>query len=247
MSQIKLSEISTLPPEGVKKKKIEPLTQRMAARIGELQMKLYAERKQSLLVVLQGMDASGKDGIIKHVMGECNPEGFRVSGFKKPTELEMRHDFLWRVHSQVPAKGEVVIFNRSHYEDILIQSVHNWITPEQVAKRMQAINDFENLLQFDNQTTVLKFYLHISNERQGGKLQERIENPLKNWKHNAGDWEERKLWEEYMQAYEYALNNSAIPWHVIPCDKRYYRNYCAAEIVLKALENMDPQLPVLNE
>ncbi|HRO73194.1 MAG TPA: polyphosphate kinase, partial [Saprospiraceae bacterium] len=204
-------------------------------------------RKQSLLVVLQGMDASGKDGTIKTTFADCNPTGIDTFGFKKPTSEEMAHDFLWRIHKRTPEHGNIMVFNRSHYEDILIQRVHKWIDFDRVEKRMKAINAFEKLLEFDNDTKVLKFYMHISPERQLEKLQERIDDPEKNWKHKAEDWEERKLWSEYMEAYEYAINQSDIPWHIVPCDKRWYRNYHISKIVIKALEVMHPEMPVLKE
>lgn len=243
---IKLSEISTKAPDGFRKKKIEAETIDMVIKIGELQHKLYAEGKQSLLVVLQGMDASGKDGTVKTVFADCNPTGIDTYAFKKPTEEEFAHDFLWRVHKVAPRKGNIMVFNRSHYEDILIQRVHKWISEERVDKRMNAINAFEELISFDNKTKILKFYLHISPEKQMEKLQERIDNPSKNWKHKAADWEERKLWDEYMTSYEYAINNSSIPWHIAPCDERWYRNYFIAKIVLETLESMDPKLPLID-
>ncbi|MGB4960587.1 MAG: PPK2 family polyphosphate kinase, partial [Saprospiraceae bacterium] len=198
---IDLNKISTLPPEESKKKKIEAKTKEMVKKIGHLQHLLYAEGKQSLLVVLQGMDASGKDGSVKTVFADCNPTGIDTYAFKKPTEEEFAHDFLWRVHQRSPRKGNIMIFNRSHYEDILIQRVHKWITEDRVEKRMKAINAYEELLVFDNNTTVLKFYMHISPERQQEKLQERVDDPTKNWKHKAADWDENDFWEEYMKCY----------------------------------------------
>lgn len=243
---IKLSEIPHIPDSSVNKNKIELETDRLTSMIGDLQHKMYAENKQSLLVVLQGMDASGKDGTVKRVFAECNPTGIDIYGFKKPTEEEFGHDFLWRIHKKTPLKGNIMVFNRSHYEDILIQRVHNWISEEKVEKRMKAINAFEELLEFDANTKVLKFYLHISYERQGEKLQDRIDDPSKNWKHSDEDWTQRKHWDAYMRCYEYALENSAIPWHIIPADKSWYRNYCIAVQVHKALQEMNPQLPFIN-
>jgi PPK2 family polyphosphate:nucleotide phosphotransferase len=219
---IKLSEISSLPPDELKKKKIVIKTHELAIKIGHLQHKLYAEGSQSLLVILQGMDASGKDGTVKTVFSDCNPTGIDTYAFKKPTEEEFAHDFLWRVHQRSPRKGNIMIFNRSHYEDILIQRVHKWIDEERVEKRMSAINAYEELMQFDNKTKVLKFYMHISPERQQEKLQERIDDPTKNWKHKAADWDENDHWDEYMKAYEYAINESVIPWNIVPCDKRWF-------------------------
>jgi PPK2 family polyphosphate:nucleotide phosphotransferase len=244
---INLKKIPSLPPSDQNKKKIEAKTIDMVIKIGELQHRLYAEGKQSLLVILQGMDASGKDGTIKTVFADCNPSGIDAYAFKKPTEEEFAHDFLWRVHQKTPRKGNIMIFNRSHYEDILIQRVHKWISDEHAEKRMKAINAFETLLEFDNNTKVLKFYMHISPERQQEKLQERIDDPTKNWKHKAADWDENDKWEEYMKCYEYAINSSTIPWHLAPCDKRYYRNYFIAKVVLETLEAMNPQLPLLDK
>ncbi|MBK8668840.1 MAG: polyphosphate kinase [Saprospiraceae bacterium] len=244
---IKLSKISTLPPDDLTKKKHEAKTIEMVIKIGELQHKLYAEGKQSLLVILQGMDASGKDGTVKTVFADCNPTGIDTYAFKKPTDEEFAHDFLWRVHHKAPLKGNIMIFNRSHYEDILIQRVHKWITEEKAEKRMKAINAFEELLEFDNNTKVLKFYMHISQERQQEKLQEHIDDPAKNWKHKAADWDENDHWDEYMRCYEYAINESKIPWSIAPSDKRWYRNYFIAKKVLETLEAMNPQLPILDK
>lgn len=242
---IKLIEIPTTPPKELRKKIIKRETLRLAAEIGEYQHRMYAEGQQALLVVLQGMDASGKDGVVKNVFAHCNPTGIDIYGFKKPSTKEMNHDFLWRVHSKAPERGNIMVFNRSHYEDILIQRVHNWITDIHAEKRMEAINAFEELLEFDNHTKVLKFYLHLSDARQEEKLQERIDDPSKNWKHNAGDWEERKNWNKYMECYEYAINNSRIPWNITPADSRWYRNYIVAQKVLETLKSMNPQLPLI--
>ncbi|MFZ1704624.1 MAG: PPK2 family polyphosphate kinase [Saprospiraceae bacterium] len=238
-----LSSSPTGPIEKVSKKKIVKKTAVLAQEIGELQHLLYAEGKKSLLVILQGVDASGKDGSVKNVFSMCNPTGIDVYGFKKPTEEEFAHDFLWRVHKLAPMKGNIMVFNRSHYEDILIQRVHKWITEEHVEKRMKAINAFEELLEFDNNTKVLKIYLHISKEKQEQNLQERIDDPSKKWKHNENDWEERKHWDRYMECYEYAISESIIPWHIVPCDKAFYRNYTIAQLVLKTLKEMNPVLP----
>lgn len=239
-----LAQTPTGPTEKLSKKKIVKETEALAKEIGEWQHKLYAECKKSVLVVLQGVDASGKDGTVKSVFRNCNPSGIDVYAFKKPSEEEFAHDFLWRVHKVAPRKGNIMVFNRSHYEDILIQRVHRWISEEHVAKRMKAINAFEELLEFDNQTKVLKFYLHISKEEQEKNLQERIDDPAKRWKHNDNDWEERKHWDKYMECYEYALSESTIPWHIIPADKTHYRNYLVAQKVLSTLKEMNPVVPV---
>jgi PPK2 family polyphosphate:nucleotide phosphotransferase len=244
---IKLSKISTKAPKELKKGKIVEKSKELFDQIGHLQHVLYAERKHSVLVIFQGIDGSGKDGATKHVFSGCSPQGIRLEAFKKPSEEEMNHDFLWRIHSNAPEKGFIQIFNRSHYEDILIQRVHHWIDEDRVQKRMAAINAFEELLHFDNNTLVLKFYFHISKGYQLKQLKERIENPAKNWKHNPGDWEERKLWNEYMDAYEYAINNSAIPWHIVPVDDRWYRNYVIADIMVKELTKLNMKLPILDK
>lgn len=240
---IKLSEIDTRAPEGLEKKSSVKERKELSRTLGELQHLLYAEGKHSLLVVFQGMDSSGKDGTTKKVFRYCSPSGVWAQGFKKPTELEFAHDFLWRCHKLAPRKGHIQIFNRSHYEDVLIQRVHGWITEEHALKRIEAINAFENLLQFDNGTTVVKFYLHLSKERQKEKLQERIDDPLKQWKHNDGDWEERKHWDKYMFCYEDAINRSEIPWVIVPADQRWYRDLFVARYMVDLLKSFDMKLP----
>ncbi|MGB1217561.1 MAG: PPK2 family polyphosphate kinase, partial [Saprospiraceae bacterium] len=236
---IDLAKISTTPPSDLNREDAEKITKKRAKKIAELQYKMKAEGKHSLLVVFQGMDASGKDGAVKKVFGKCSQDGVNVHSFKKPTEEEFAHDFLWRVHKQCPRKGMIQIFNRSHYEDILIQRVHGWIEENTVEKRMKTINMFEELLEFDNNTHVLKFYLHISKDQQEEELKERINEPEKYWKHNDGDWKEREHWDKYRECYHYVLNNSSIPWHIAPVDKRWYRDYIISEIVLKKLESLD--------
>ena len=244
---VKLNEIPTGPPTDADKGHLKDFTDQYVDRIGELNEILRAEEKRSLLIILQGMDASGKDGAVKNVFKECTHFNLDVYAFKKPTEIEFAHDFLWRVHQQVPAKGHIKIFNRSHYEDILIQRVHKWIDEKQVENRMKAINAFEELLQFDGSTTILKFYLHISYEQQEIELKQRMEEPDKFWKHNDGDWKQREHWDEYMRCYEYAINNSAIPWTVIPVDKRWYRDYLISKKVCETMEVMDLKYPPLEK
>lgn len=243
---IKLSEISTKAPEGTDEEKIRDATKDIVKDIADLQYKLYAEKKQSMIVVFQGMDSSGKDGATSKVFRSCGPIGVNVFSFKKPTEKEFAHDFLWRVHQVAPEDGMIHVFNRSHYEDILIQRVHNWIDMETVHSRMRAINGFEQMLFEQNDTKILKFYLHLSKERQEEKLRERVELLRKHWKHNDNDWNEREHWDSYMEAYEYAINESEIPWHIVPVDQRWYRNYAIAKIVLEELKAMDPQFPELD-
>jgi PPK2 family polyphosphate:nucleotide phosphotransferase len=241
---IKLSAISTKAPEGLKKKDLKEETQKLVARLGELHNLMYAGGKYSMLVILQGMDASGKDGAVRNVFHACSIAGLDLVSYKKPSEEEFAHDFLWRVHKWVPRKGMTTIFNRSHYEDILVQRVHGWIDMGQVERRMAAINAFEDLLQFDNDTQIFKFYMHLSHEEQAIQLQQRLDDPTKFWKHNDGDWEERKHWDKYMEAYEYALNNSTTPWHICPVDNRWYRDYFMAKTMVDALEKLDMKLPV---
>ena len=242
---IKLIDIPTLPPKDTSKKKILKKTKKLNKVIGDLQHILYAQEKYSVLIVTQGMDASGKDGTVREVLKDCTHGAIRVQSFKKPTTKEMKHDFLWRVHQHAPEKGYIHVFNRSHYEDILIQRVNNWIDEEHVRKRMNSINAFEELLQYDNNTLIIKLFMYVSKERQGEKLQQRIDDPLRNWKHAEGDWEEREKWDDYMTAYEYAINESTIPWHIVPADKRWYRNYIASKIVAEELLKLDLELPYL--
>ncbi|RMF27590.1 MAG: polyphosphate kinase [Bacteroidetes bacterium] len=242
---IKLSEIPTRPPADVKKKECRKQTRALTRRLGELQHVLRAQRKHAVLVIFQGMDASGKDGAVRNVFRHCSHDGVSVYGFKKPTDEEFAHDFLWRVHKQCPARGEIKIFNRSHYEDVLIQRVHGWIDEARVRKRMAAINAFEQLLQFDNDTLILKFYLHISYEQQEIELRQRMEEADKHWKHNPNDWKERERWDDYMRAYEDVLNGSALPWHIIPVDVRWYRDYLVARTLVHELEKLDLEYPGL--
>lgn len=242
---IALKDYSTRPPESAHKGDIKEKTKEYVERLGELQKLLRAERKHSILVVFQGMDGSGKDGAVYKVFRDCGHNDVRTYSFKKPTAEEFDHDFLWRVHKQVPGKGEIMIFNRSHYEDVLIQQVHGWITQERVAQRMKAINAFEELLQFDNNTLIFKFFLHISYEQQEKELQERMNDPEKYYKYNPGDWEERKHWDEYMRCYEYVLNNSTVPWTIVPVDERWYRDYIVSKTIVEALEQLNMQYPDL--
>lgn len=242
---ISLATIPTRAPKGLEKDDIKRKTERMARRIGDLQHIMFAEKKHSLLVVFQGMDASGKDGATRKVFAYCNPTGIDAYPFRKPTEEEFAHDFLWRINKRAPAKGNIQVFIRSHYEDILIQRVHKWINEDRVRMRMDAINAWETLLQQDNNTTVLKFYMHLSPEKQKEKLQERIDDPRKQWKHNDADWKERELWDEYIRCYEYAINESHIPWTIAPVDQRWYRDYYIAEKILTTLEGFQSKLPTI--
>ncbi|MEO7394622.1 MAG: PPK2 family polyphosphate kinase, partial [Chitinophagaceae bacterium] len=197
MSVIKLHDISTRAAEDRDKKETKEKTAEMLGELNELQNLLYAEGKNSLLVILQGIDASGKDGVIKNVFGALNPQGVHVKAFKAPADEELSHDFLWRIHPHVPANGMIQIFNRSHYEDILITRVHGWCDDDLAKKRMKAINNWENLISTHNNTTILKFYLHISYKEQQERLAERMVNPSKMWKYNPNDENESKFWDNY--------------------------------------------------
>ena len=242
---IKLANIPTTAPDDVSEKDIRKKTNKIAKKIEELQSIMYAQRKHSMLVVFQGMDSSGKDGATRETFKYCSPSGVSAYSFKKPTDIEFSHDFLWRISKQAPEKGKIKVFIRSHYEDVLVQRVHGWIDEERVSKRIEAINAWENLLQFDNNTTVLKFYMDLSKERQLEKLTERIEVPRKQFKHNDGDWEEREHWDKYRAAYENVINKSTIPWVIAPVDQRWYRNYFIAKKVLETLESMNLEYPEL--
>ena len=215
------------------------------AELGQLQDRLWAEGRRSLLVVLQALDAGGKDGTIKHVFTGLNPQGTRVSSFKQPTDLEARHDFLWRVHQAVPAAGEIGIFNRSHYEDVLVVRVHQLVPEKEWRARYGLINAFEETLHHGG-TTVVKLYLHISEEEQRRRLEERVEQPDKRWKLRATDFAERAHWAEYRSAYEDALNHTSTehaPWYVVPSDHKWYRNWAVSRILIETLRSMDPRYP----
>lgn len=216
-----------------------------AAAIDRLQDRLYAEGKRALLVILQGTDTSGKDGTIRGVFNATGPLGVTVTAFKRPSEEELAHDFLWRVHMAAPRRGTIGIFNRSHYEDVLVGRVRNLAPKEAIEDRYRSINDFERLLT-DNGTVVLKFMLHISKAEQAERLQERLDEPEKNWKFNAGDLEDRKLWSAFKKAYETALSRCSTehaPWHIVPADRKWARNAIVAAIVRDTLETMDPRYP----
>lgn len=211
----------------------------------KLQELLFAEGKQQLLIILQGMDTSGKDGVIRHVFDGVNPQGVRVASFKVPTAEELSHDYLWRIHKQTPRKGEIVIFNRSQYEDVLVVRVHSLVPEEVWKKRFDQINEFERLL-VEEGTTILKFYLHIDKDEQKQRLQARLDEPDKNWKFNPGDLEERKLWPEYQKAYEDVLSKTSTeyaPWYVIPSNRKWYRNLLIGKILVKTLKDMEMKLP----
>ena len=217
----------------------------LIAQLDGLQERLYANGDRAVLIVLQGMDTSGKDGTIKHVMSGVNPQGCKVSSFKTPSNSELAHDFLWRVHHEAPPKGYIGIFNRSHYEDVLITRVHGWVSDKVAAQRINQIKEFEELL-YENGTTILKFFLHISKDEQKKRLQERIKDPEKRWKFNEGDLEERKLWKDYMRVFEDVLaatSTDHAPWYIVPSNRKWYRNFVVARTIVQALEDLKLKKP----
>ncbi|UPT61604.1 MAG: polyphosphate kinase 2 family protein [Hyphomonadaceae bacterium JAD_PAG50586_4] len=219
-----------------------------AKAIDELQDRLWAERSRALLVILQGIDTSGKDGTVRGVFNKCGPLGVNVAAFGKPSEEELAHDYLWRVHMATPKKGMIGVFNRSHYEDVLVVKVRALAPADVVERRYDQINAFEKHLT-ENGVTVLKFMLHISKDEQRQRLQERLDQPEKNWKFNPGDLEDRKLWDQYQVAYETLLDRCSTahaPWRVIPADKKWRRNAIIAAIVHGTLEEMNPRYPVVD-
>ena len=224
-------------------------TEALARELDVLQERLYAEHQRSLLIVLQGMDTSGKDGTVRHVMRGVNPQGCIVSSFKQPTPEELAHDFLWRVHADTPAKGFIGIFNRSHYEDVLVTRVHGLIDDRAAKDRFREINDFERLLS-NNGTMILKFYLSISRDEQRRRLQSRLDVPDKHWKFNPNDLVERKRWDKYQTVYAAAIAATSCPeapWYVIPANHKWYRNYLVAKIIARTLKKMNPQYPETDE
>lgn len=227
------------------KDKAKTATEKLIDQLSELQERLYANSSHSLLIVLQGMDTSGKDGTIKNVMSGINPQGCKVVTFKTPSTEELAHDFLWRVHQKAPAKGQIGIFNRSHYEDVLITRVHQLISAKKIKQRFNQINEFEELLS-ENGTVIRKFFLHITKDEQKQRLEQRICDPEKRWKFNANDLEERKLWAQYAEAFEdmlSATSTDCAPWYVIPANHKWYRNLIVAEHVVAAVESMKLKTP----
>jgi len=246
MPKIKLRTIDTFAPENMDKAGIKQKTQELKLRIGELQNLLYACNARSLLIIIQGMDASGKDGAVKNVFEAVSPMGCRVNAFKEPSSLELKHDFLWRIHQHVPEKGMIHIFNRSHYEDVLIQRVHHWIDRKTLKQRFEHINNFEKLLT-ETGTTILKFYLHISKKEQLERLNERLNDPSKMWKHSDNDIKERAYWDDYMIAYQDVFENCSkhADWEIIPADQNWYKEHIIAKKVVETLENFKMKFPKL--
>jgi PPK2 family polyphosphate:nucleotide phosphotransferase len=220
-------------------------TERTRAKLAREQNLLYAEHKHSILVVLQAMDAGGKDGTIKHVFSGVNPQGVRVARFNQPTPTELAHDFLWRVHPHAPRRGEIAIFNRSHYEDVLITRVHKLIDKATWTRRYREIRDFEALL-FHSGTTILKFFLHISKEEQLARFAQRLDDPGRNWKISEADYAEREFWDDYLEAYEDAIRATSTreaPWYVIPANAKWFRNLAVSQIIADAMADLDLAYP----
>jgi PPK2 family polyphosphate:nucleotide phosphotransferase len=248
MNHIHLKEISTRAGNEFSKQETKDKTVKILQELDELQNLLFAENKYSILIVIQGMDASGKDGVVRNVFTSMNPQGVNVKSYKVPTAEELSHDFLWRIHSHAPAKGMIQIFNRSHYEDIIVTRVHKWCDDKTARKRMKAINEWEDIISTHNNTTILKFYLHVSAEEQQKRLKERVKDPSKMWKYNANDFEEAKLWDIYMQMYEDCFENcSVIPWTIVPSDQNWYKEFVIASTLRDTLEGLKMQYPGLKK
>ncbi|NJN16818.1 MAG: polyphosphate kinase 2 family protein [Oscillochloris sp.] len=242
-STIDLREYDPRYNPGIEREQAETGLAQLALEIDELQELLFGAARHSLLVIMQGMDTSGKDGTVRKVFSQISPLGSYVHGFGVPTPEELSHDFLWRVHKVAPAKGKIGIFNRSHYEDVLVVRVHNLVPPEVWGERYAMINNFEHLLAANN-TIILKFFLHISKEEQEERLLKREEETEKAWKLSSGDWRERTYWDEYMAAYEDVLtkcSTSHAPWHLVPADRKWYRNYAVAHVVADTLRGYRDQ------
>lgn len=239
-----LEKISSKAPKGTNKKLMENELRTLHRRLFLLQNVLYAENKHPILIILQGMDTAGKDGVIRHVFSCVNPMGCNVKPFKTPTEEELKHDFLWRIYKHLPEKGMIQIFNRSHYEDILMPTIHGTLPKETIEKRYGFINCFESQLKASG-TIILKFFLHISSKEQAKRIRERKIDPHKKWKYDKTDDVAAKNWNAYQIAYEKIINNCSteIPWNIIPSDKRWYRNYCVAKCLVNQLEALNLEYP----
>ena len=248
METIRLNDISTRAPQDLDKAGTKEATAEILKELNELQNLLYAGSEHSLLVILQGMDASGKDSLIRDVFTSMNPQGVMITSFKEPTSEELSHDFLWRIHKHAPARGMIRVFNRSHYEDVLVTRVHGMIDDHTAKRRMRAINDFERLLRMHSNTQILKFYLHVSPERQQERLEERLNDPSKMWKYNAKDKMEASMREEYIRCYEEVFDYcKETPWHIIPSDQKWYKAHLVAKTIKETLESLDMKYPWIKE
>jgi len=244
-TRFRLSKFDAGDTHGVSKSQAAKALPGHVEKLAALHDLLYAEHKRSLLIVLQGMDAAGKDGTIKHVMSGVNPQGCTVTSFKQPSTQELDHDFLWRIHAAVPPKGSIGIFNRSWYEDVLITRVHGLVPPDVWKQRYSEINDFEKMLT-ENNVRILKFFLHMSNKEQARRFDERLADPRKNWKASPADFKEREHWDEYQSAYEDAIakcGTKDAPWYVIPSDHKWFRNFAVGDVIVRTLESFRMRYP----
>ncbi len=245
--QVRLADWSTGTTDGFEGTKDDRATllASLNERLGDLQQMLYAESKHKVLIVLQGMDSSGKDGTIKHVFRTINPLGVRVANFKRPNDVELAHDYLWRVHEQAPLNGRITIFNRSHYEDVLVVRVNDLVPTHVWRRRFEHIRGFEQMLA-DEGTTIIKVFLHISKDEQRARLQERLDNPAKHWKFEHGDIAERAHWDAYTEAYEQAISETSTddaPWYIIPGNHKWYRNLVVSQLLVDKLQSLDMRYP----
>ncbi len=259
-SELVLSELQTdYTGTFNSKKEAEKLLHKNIKKMQKLQSKLYAENKYSVLIIFQAMDAAGKDGTIKHVMSGLNPQGTQVFSFKQPSPEELDHGFLWRINKSLPERGRIGIFNRSHYEEVLVVRVHNLIKTQKIPEelinndiwktRYREINNFEKYL-YENGTLILKFFLHVSREEQKNRFLKRIEKKSKNWKFSAADIEERKFWNDYMKCYEEAISNTSkhyAPWYIIPADKKWFMRFSVSSLIIESLEKLNLSYPKLND
>jgi PPK2 family polyphosphate:nucleotide phosphotransferase len=245
----KSANFSTRAPKGLNKEKIREKTKSILKQLDELQNVLYAQSKYSVLIVMQGLDAAGKDGAIKNIFTGVNPQGCTVKPFKAPTKEELSYDFLWRIHKHAPAKGMIQIFNRSHYEDVLVPRVEEWIDMKEVKRRFEAINDFEQLLERHNNTIIIKFFLNISREKQQEKLNERLTNPAKNWKHNPDDQKAASHYDQYLGAYKDIIKTCSpeIPWTIVPSDQNWYKEHLIAKTIVDRLKKLEMKYPEAEE
>ncbi|MBT8164329.1 MAG: polyphosphate kinase 2 family protein [Acidimicrobiia bacterium] len=246
---LRLADLDPADTGGIDKATAKAETKTLNRRLESQQELLYAEGKHKVLIVLQAMDAAGKDGTIRHVFDRVNPQGVKVASFKKPTSKELSHDYLWRVHEHTPATGEITIFNRSHYEDVLIVRVLGLVPEDRWQRRYGHIRAFEQLLA-DEGTTIRKFYLNISKEEQRARLQARLDDPSKHWKFDVGDLDQRKLWDDYMAAYETAMSETSTedaPWYVIPAEHKWYRNLVISRILVDTFDRLNMAFPEQTE
>jgi PPK2 family polyphosphate:nucleotide phosphotransferase len=248
-ARVQLAKFAADDTHGISKQHAADTHAKHVERLAALHDLLYGEHKRALLIILQGMDASGKDGTIKHVMSGVNPQGCSVTSFKQPSPTELDHDFLWRVHAAVPPKGSIGIFNRSHYEDVLVTRVHDLVPAAVWKKHYGQINEFERML-VENDVHILKFFLHMSKREQGKRFDERLRDPDKNWKSSPADFREREYWDQYYSAYEDAIERCGTkeaPWYVIPSDHKWFRNFAVAEIVVRTMESFRMKYPKRTE